>query len=264
MLISLVSGGGQTSQTSNLLPPAVSPRPRPSRRPLNRSRTDRGQGGCGWTIPPGHPVTVLSPPQLFTVMRTLVTNRCGACERRAGRTCGAGRSKHLILHLCYRHYLGSDHRAGFVQIEYTLTVNQVGGFGTGVLSIVPNQATYHVGDVVTISASPGVGEKFINWSGNGVDIGGSPPDRQVTFDGSGNKTVTATFDFIEYTLTVTSAGGTGGATDRVTVSPPGTYHYGDVVALTANPQVGETFANWTGDLAEAPTRRRSPSMPTRR
>ena len=64
-----------------------------------------------------------------------------------------------------------------------------------------------------------------------------------------NQVVTATFDFIEYTLTVTSAGGTGGGTDRVTVSPPGTYHYGDVVTLTANPQVGETFANWSGDLA---------------
>ena len=139
--------------------------------------------------------------------------------------------------------------ANFGYVEYNLTVDKIGGFGTGLLSIIPNQATYHLGNVVTISASPGVGEQFINWTGDGVDIGGSPPDRQVTFDGSGSKTVTANFDFIEYTLTVTSAGGTGGATDRVMVSPPGTYHYDDVVALTANPQVGETFANWSGDLA---------------
>ncbi|MFZ0724156.1 MAG: hypothetical protein WAM61_00065 [Desulfobacterales bacterium] len=32
------------------------------------------------------------------------------------------------------------------------------------------------------------------------------------------------------------------------MSPSGTHHYGDVVSLTANPQAGETFFGWSGDL----------------
>jgi hypothetical protein len=210
--------------------------------------------GAGGTITPNgtiSPVTVLSPDQVFTVTADLgyqidavLVNGLPAIP-----AVPAGATTYSYTFATGSITANQTIAASFVMIDYTLTVNQVGGFGTGVLTIVPSQAVYHVGEVVTISASPGVGEKFINWSGDGVDIGGSPPDRQVTFDGSGNKTVTANFDFIEYTLTVTSAGGTGGATDRVTVSPPGTYHYGDVVTLTANPQVGETFANWSGDLA---------------
>ena len=34
-------------------------------------------------------------------------------------------------------------------------------------------------------------------------IANTPPKRVVTFDGSGNKTVTANFDFIEYNLNIT-------------------------------------------------------------
>ncbi len=210
--------------------------------------------GAGGTITPNgtiSPVTVLSPDQVFTVTADLGYQIDAVLVNGAAAVPAVPAGATSYVYTFATGSVTSDQTiaASFVQIEYTLTVTKVGGFGTGLLSIIPNQATYHIGDVVTISASPGVGEQFINWTGDGVDIGGSPPDRQVTFDGSGSKTVTANFDFIEYTLTVTSAGGTGGATDRVMVSPPGTYHYGDVVALTANPQVGETFANWSGDLA---------------
>jgi type IV pilus assembly protein PilY1 len=208
--------------------------------------------GAGGSIDPAGDtsVTVLSAPQLFTIdadagykIAAVLVNGLAAVPAvpadatSYSYTFATGITSNQTI------------TASFVLIDYTLTVNQVGGFGTGVLTIVPSQAVYHVGEVVTISASPGIGEKFINWSGDGADIGGSPPDRQVTFDGSGNKTVTANFDFIDYTLTVTSAGGTGGAADRVSVSAPGPYHYNDVVTLTANPQAGETFSGWGGDLA---------------
>ena len=103
---------------------------------------------------------------------------------------------------------------------------------------------YHYGDVVTLTANPQAGETFANWSGDGRTTRAL---RQTVVSFDGHKAVTATFAFIDYTLTVTSAGGTGGATDRVTVSAPGPYHYGDIVTLTANPQAGETFANWSGD-----------------
>ena len=46
-----------------------------------------------------------------------------------------------------------------------------------------------------------------------------------------------------YTLTITSAHGI------VNRSDSGAYHYGDVVQLTAIPDAGWSFANWTGDAA---------------
>ena len=140
----------------------------------------------------------------------------------------------------------TDLTANFTLIDYTLTVTSAGGTGgTTDRVTVSASGPYHYGDVVTLTANPQAGETFAGWSANVVSTGATTGE--VTMNS--NQVVTATFDFIDYTLTVTSAGGTGGATDRVAVSPPGTYHYGDVVALTANPQVGETFANWGGDLA---------------
>jgi Tfp pilus tip-associated adhesin PilY1 len=132
----------------------------------------------------------------------------------------------------------------FAHIEYTLSTSVAGAFGAGTVTKSPDQATYHYGDVVQLSAVPGTGEEFANWSG---DLAGAANPETITIDG--NKAVTATFDFIEYTLDVSSMGGTGGATDRVTKNPAkATYHYGEVVELTANPQAGETFGSWGGDL----------------
>jgi hypothetical protein len=49
---------------------------------------------------------------------------------------------------------------------------------------------------------------------------------------------------IEYTLTITSEHGTvAKSPDQVT------YHYGDIVQLTASPAEGWIFANWTGDAS---------------
>ncbi len=45
----------------------------------------------------------------------------------------------------------------------------------------------------------------------------------------------------DYTLTVTSAHG------KVNRDDPGPYHYGDVVHLTAIPDAGWSFSNWSGD-----------------
>ena len=139
----------------------------------------------------------------------------------------------------------TDLTANFALIDYTLTVTSVGGTGAATDRVsVSASGPYHYGDVVTLTANPQAGETFASWGG---DLAGSTNPETITIDA--NKTVTANFDFIEYTLTVTSSGGTGGATDRVTVSPSGTHHYGDVVSLTANPQAGETFFGWSGDLA---------------
>ena len=60
---------------------------------------------------------------------------------------------------------------------------------------VPNQATYHYGDVVQLTANPALGWSFSAWSG---DLTGTENPKNITIDG--NKAVTATFTQIEYTL----------------------------------------------------------------
>ena len=116
--------------------------------------------------------------------------------------------------------------ANFVLIDYTLTVTSAGGTGgTTDRVTVSAPGPYHYGDIVTLTANPQAGETFSSWGG---DLGGSNNPETITINA--NKTVEANFAFIDYALTVTSAGGTGGTTDRVTVSAPGPYHYGTLSA----------------------------------
>ena len=137
--------------------------------------------------------------------------------------------------------------ANFDFMEYTLTVNTVGGTGLGSVAKSPDQATYHYGDSVLLIATAGSGEAFDSWSG---DLTGSTNPDTITIDG--NETVTAHFDFIEYTLDVTTAG-TGSGT--VTKAPDqATYHYGDTVDLTPNPDAGSDFTSWSGDGSGSPVR----------
>ena len=72
----------------------------------------------------------------------------------------------------------------YVPPEYTLTINQVGN-GTITADV---SAPYHAGDVVQLTAAPGSGYTFSDWSGDVIDTANPV---SVTMDG--NKTVTATF-----------------------------------------------------------------------
>ncbi len=118
--------------------------------------------------------------------------------------------------------------------EYVLTVTS----NHGTVSRNPNQATYHEGDQVQLTAAPVEGWSFANWTG---DLISSVNPGSVTIHG--NTSVTANYTQNEYTLTITSAHGT------VNKNPDQpTYHEGDVVLLTPTPAAGWSFANWTGDL----------------
>ena len=111
--------------------------------------------------------------------------------------------------------------ATFTQIEYTLTITPV---GSGSVAKNPDQATYHYGDVVTLTATPVTGWVFSAWSG---DLTGSANPTNITMDG--NKTVTATFtvEIISYTLTINTVG-------NGTITPvSGLYPAGTVVDITA-------------------------------
>jgi FlaG/FlaF family flagellin (archaellin) len=98
--------------------------------------------------------------------------------------------------------------ATFTQDEYTLTVNVD---GSGSVTKNPNQATYHYGDSVTLTANPGTGYHFTEWSG---DLSGSTNPETIVING--NTAVTATFEEnapVEHTLVLRPIG-TGSVTEN--------------------------------------------------
>jgi len=75
--------------------------------------------------------------------------------------------------------------ATFTLIEYTLATPIVGG---GTVARQPDQSTYHLGDVVTLTATANPIWAFDGWSG---DVNSTANPLVITMDG--NKSITATF-----------------------------------------------------------------------
>jgi len=140
----------------------------------------------------------------------------------------------------YTVHMDSDHtlHAVFVQIEYTLTVNVV---GSGSVTKNPDQLTYPCGTQVTLTAIPDPCWTFSHWSG---DLTGSTTPDTITMDS--DKTVTAHFTKINYTLTITST--SGGTTSPV----PGAYQHpcSSNVQVTAIPDPCYRFDHWELDSVD--------------
>jgi hypothetical protein len=139
---------------------------------------------------------------------------------------------------------------------FTLTVNTSGaGLGT-VTSAPPGitcpgncSAPIINGLSVTLTATPAAGSSFGGWNGGGCS--GTAP---CTIVMNQNRTVTATFNAVPATLTV-SKQGTGAAAGTVTSSPAGincggtcsaSFPTGSTVTLTAAAPAGTTFVGWSG------------------
>jgi uncharacterized repeat protein (TIGR02543 family) len=107
----------------------------------------------------------------------------------------------------------------------------------------PAGGTYCEGTVVTLTAVPDSGWQFDGWSG---DLSGTQNPATITM--GSNKNVTATFSELPpnyYSLTVNTVG-----QGSVILDPSGgTYLEGTVVTLTAAPDSGWKFDNWSGDLS---------------
>jgi|GEM_PF-608320 len=119
-----------------------------------------------------------------------------------------------------------------VPVTYTLTATAspaVGGTITGA-------GNYPSGATATITAVPSAGYVFSGWSG--AVTGTTNP---VTVSMTSNRSVTATFTQITYTLAATASPTAGG-----TISGAGTFASGTTATLSANPAAGYTFAGWSG------------------
>ena len=126
--------------------------------------------------------------------------------------------------------------ANFSPIPYTLEVNTV---GNGTVQRSPDKATYTYGDSVQLTALPANNVTFGGWSG---DLTGLENPQSVAV--TSNKSITATFDLITYTLSIATNGNGAGT---VAVEPEKPYYVsGESVQLTAQASPDSAFAGWSG------------------
>lgn len=162
----------------------------------------------------------------------------------------------------------------FNKANYTLTLT-LAGTGAGTVTSSPAgitcgsgcSASFTGGTKVTLTAAPASGSVFAGWSGAGCSGTGTC---SVTMNAA--ETVTATFNLPppNFALTVSitqpssspgSGAGTGTVTSQAGLVPAidcasgstegctASYPSGTVVALTATPASGSTFAGWSGACA---------------
>ncbi len=124
-------------------------------------------------------------------------------------------------------------------VSYTLTIAQAGD-GAGTLTPGVGAHEYLSGTTALVTATAQAGSAFEGWSGAAT---GTTNPASVVMDA--DKVLTATFRALTYTLTVDVVG--QGAVTRVPSQT--TYLYGDMVTVTATPDAGWYFGQWSGDAS---------------
>lgn len=147
------------------------------------------------------------------------------------------------------------------QTTKPVTVNPLPSYTINVSATPINGGEPYVGDTpgttngsyteqqsCTVHANPNSGYSFTNWTENGQVVTDAQAD--YTFTVTGNRTLVAHFNEIipEYTITVIADPANGGV-----VSGGGTYPLGATCVLTAYPNAGFVFENWTHNGIEVST-----------
>ena len=119
--------------------------------------------------------------------------------------------------------------------QYTVNVSAnptIGGSVTG-------GGAYNQGQSCTVTATANAGYTFTNWTENGSVVS---TQASYTFTVNNNRNLVANFQAQtqNYTITVSAAPRDGG-----TVTGGGTYQQGQSCTVTATPNNGYTFTNWT-------------------
>jgi len=119
--------------------------------------------------------------------------------------------------------------------KFTLTL-EVNPADAGTVS---GAGDYEEGETVTLSATPNEGYEFVNWT----DAQDAEVSTEATFDYTmpgEDFTLTANFSEAIYSLTLEV-----NPADAGTVSGAGDYEEGETVTLSATPNEGYEFVNWT-------------------
>ncbi|MDX2303580.1 MAG: DUF5060 domain-containing protein [Microscillaceae bacterium] len=124
-------------------------------------------------------------------------------------------------------------------ITYSLSLSND---GKGTAAANP-QGPYAPNTSVTATATPNTGNQFVNWTNTaGIVVSTTNP---YTFAINANTSLKANFQAIPpatYTLTLTNDG-----KGTASVNPAGPYTAGTSITLTATPNTGYQFANWTNN-----------------
>jgi hypothetical protein len=126
-------------------------------------------------------------------------------------------------------------------IQYTVTTNcnpTTGGsaIGSGVFSYNSN---------VQVTAVPNAGYNFVNWTENGIVVSTNPV---YSFNITNNRNLVANFKINTFTVTIGCLPSSGG-----TASGSGVYNYNTNVQVTAIPNSGYRFVNWTENGTDVST-----------
>ena len=97
--------------------------------------------------------------------------------------------------------------------------------------------SYLSGSTCTLIASPNTGYTFERWTKNGSQVSTNP---NYTFTVTENASYVAVFSQNSYTISASASPSNGGS-----VSGGGSYNHGSSCTLTASPNTGYTFTNWT-------------------
>lgn len=125
------------------------------------------------------------------------------------------------------------------QTTYTLSI---GVNGEGETDPPATNHTFDEGEVVTVTATPDSGWNFVNWTGDVAD----PDSATTTVTIDSDKTITANFAQPSSDKQLTMAVDGNGTTDPAIGAH--TYSSGTVVDITATPDSGWQFVNWTGGI----------------
>ncbi len=96
---------------------------------------------------------------------------------------------------------------------------------------------YEHGQICTLTATAAEGYTFVNWTKNGTVVSGNAT---YSFTVTENATYVANFNLNMYTVSVSADPTAGGS-----VSGGGTFLYGESSTVSAMPNAGYTFTNWT-------------------
>jgi hypothetical protein len=99
---------------------------------------------------------------------------------------------------------------------------------------------YNTGSTVTATALPNAGYAFVNWTDNGVIVS---PSSSYQFVLAANRNLVANFNLVpssQFSVALSSNPAAGGSTGG-----SGSFNSGATVTVTATPNTGYTFSNWT-------------------
>ena len=123
--------------------------------------------------------------------------------------------------------------ANFALITYSVTTSpSPPGSGT-----TGGGGTYNSGATATVTATPALNYRFVNWTESGGEVSTNP---SYTFTVTGNITLVANFEIIIYTISTSSSPVAGGTT-----SGGGSYNSGSSTTVIASAAAGYRFIDWT-------------------